>query len=388
MALRLSGTAYLLDSTTFMSYNQTYTAAGWVLPKNLDAGSFRTIFTIANNSTGEQDSVSFQDNHLEMEQWADGNYSFSPVGTTALSVDTWYHIAIVRGGFPDGTLTIYLNGSVELTDIVGINSRGAPDRMVFGAWRDLGSQLDARLFGWKLWSAALSPAELVAESKTVLPRRTANLFDAYPFIEVGRYEGIYGHRGLSNNGIITREANVPSVAWGRDVIWVPIRAGTSNKTVAVGGSVTPIGSPSKQVSKSFVGLSTPSGAFAQLRLKLIALIGSCVPQGDAIAFTVGQNSTIGTCTPSGTVSLLKVGTTKLVSLVANCVPNGFITQRTVGKKLLGNSAPSGTLSASKIVTQLVSIAGSVTASGAVNIAKFTRLAGEGFLTWLRHRKRS
>jgi hypothetical protein len=108
---------YAESSPNFELSSGDFTVEAWIYPTTI-AGAERGIFGIG---TTDPDSnlVRIQASTSKLQFWLGGSNSGGPgAGTktgiitcsTALSLNTWYHIALVRSGSATNNVKLYLNG--------------------------------------------------------------------------------------------------------------------------------------------------------------------------------------------------------------------------------------------------------------------------------------
>jgi len=111
---------YAASSTNFELGSSDFTVEAWIYPTTI-TGSERGIFGIG---TTDPDSnlVRIQASSSKLQFWLGGSNSGGPgAGTktgiitcgTALSLNTWYHIALVRSGSATNNVKLYLNGVAD-----------------------------------------------------------------------------------------------------------------------------------------------------------------------------------------------------------------------------------------------------------------------------------
>lgn len=96
---------------------------------------------------------------------------------SALTVGTWYHLALVCSGVGAGNLKAYLNGVLDIT-AAGASGPGAGKLWVGNSV--FSEFLNGSAAAVKIYSASLTAAEVAQEMRQILPVRTANLNGWYP----------------------------------------------------------------------------------------------------------------------------------------------------------------------------------------------------------------
>ena len=111
---------YSASSPNFQLSSGDFTIECWVYP-TLITGSERGIFGIGTTDP-DSNMVRIQANSSKLQFWLGGSNSSGPGAgtktgiitcTTALSLNTWYHIALVRSGSATNNVKLYLNGTLD-----------------------------------------------------------------------------------------------------------------------------------------------------------------------------------------------------------------------------------------------------------------------------------
>jgi hypothetical protein len=118
LSASLNGTSqYLSASDAAFTFTGDFTVEGWYRPSSVT--SLRTLFTIGAPTAAAGALVVYSSaGTLQAQPYGGGNTTFS--GAT-MSVNTWYHIALVRSG---STIRLYFNGTANATTITNSNSIG------------------------------------------------------------------------------------------------------------------------------------------------------------------------------------------------------------------------------------------------------------------------
>jgi len=118
LSASLNGSSqYLSASNAAFTFAGDFTVEGWYRPTSVT--SLRTLFTIGAPTAGTGALVVYSSSGtLQAQPYGGGNTTFS--GAT-MSVNTWYHIALVRSG---STIKLYVNGTANATTITNSSSIG------------------------------------------------------------------------------------------------------------------------------------------------------------------------------------------------------------------------------------------------------------------------
>lgn len=161
----------------------------------------------------------------------DGAVEFT---STNLTVGTWYHLTLtLSSDASGGAFVAYLNGALSMN---GNTSAADSGTTMYVANDAYGEWLNGNVAHVKLWSAALSAAEVQQEMYTVVPARSDNLVGWYPLdthTDVSDWSG--GGSNWTANGTLTTEDN-PPVSWGGAIVFAPAvpASGPASQNAGVG----------------------------------------------------------------------------------------------------------------------------------------------------------
>jgi hypothetical protein len=165
MAVRIDASGDSLQRTANLPTSGAWSACCWWYYV-ATSGSYAAIVALENGGTYQ-----FFGN-------AGGNFGVevSGIGGTAFStnptVSNWYFMAVISNGTNVIGYKRTLAGVWETASATA--NSFTPATLTFG--NDISSEYnDCRLAGIKVWSAALSAAEINQEAETLRPQRTANL---------------------------------------------------------------------------------------------------------------------------------------------------------------------------------------------------------------------
>lgn len=179
-ALSFDGTSAYVETpaATVFDINSDYTVIGYVNPT--DAGHKAVIWS-AGSGAANYDALLVRTGQTNLE-WqtlvADTEVLSKSCAFAGFGV--WQQVAIRRSG---NTIAPFVDGALAVTAWVGdITGRAAASRLALGA-QSLGAVPDSfyagATLGLKVWSAALSDAEIAAEVGHLLPVRTADVWGSY-----------------------------------------------------------------------------------------------------------------------------------------------------------------------------------------------------------------
>lgn len=133
---------------------------------------------------------------------------------SALSLNTWYHIAVVNASGAAAARTVYLNGTLDIS-----TTGDQPVSDFYVGNSNNSDWCDCDLAAVKVYTAALSQAEIQREMQTHMSARRANLFAAWPFASFESAVHDFSGNGRTidtqggNPGTTTTVG--PPIAWGR-----------------------------------------------------------------------------------------------------------------------------------------------------------------------------
>jgi len=211
-------TASLFDS------NAAYTWCAWIYP-TLVNGAYHMIFTIGEGTdTQDVDVLSISNgNTLMIQSYKGATGSTQVVGTP--SANTWYFVAVVRSAA--NAIVCYLNTSVSPTLTTDVTGRIAPDTLRLGNAKNANTvELNGRMAHAKLWTRALSAAELVNEARLIRPVHPASPWAWWPLLAGDRTRDWSGNgHTLTEVGTLADAAD-PGIPFGaaQHVLYNPAAA--------------------------------------------------------------------------------------------------------------------------------------------------------------------
>lgn len=213
MAVRFDNVADSLARTSdLLNYNSTYTFMFWVYLAS-DTNAFSTFFEISQGGYAPSDWIGTDSNGTTLQLYCQGAGGTSgTVNGSALSINTWYHITIVRES--QTSFKAYVNGVLDITNTADMTGRTAATEMRFASIAS-GDRGDIRVFDTKAWSTVLSVPEIFAEMQNIQLQRFDSVYgwwvhNAGSGERVDDYSG--NGRDWTEAGTLTDEDNAP-VAW-------------------------------------------------------------------------------------------------------------------------------------------------------------------------------
>jgi concanavalin A-like lectin/glucanase superfamily protein len=359
MALRASGTSQYGIRTAGGFFPLTaFTACFWInleTDKNASGAAFGLrlnsdyIYYYNPNSDGQTYGWEVSVNGVQLD-------------LTALTLNTWYFVALSKSGNGAGQATAYKRTASQstLTSVSGDFNLGVTptEETVLGNGFDTtNGYFPGRIAGLKQWSVALTADELLAESQQILPVRYADLHSFRPFHANAVAGAVidYGGAGrsLTANGALS-VADGPPVAWrqGRRSIFLPQAAG-GGATVDLDGLVG--------------GRASAQGALSIVR----ALSGKAAGQGRIVAPASALRPLAGNVAGRGRASGGTSIARALVGRVAGCssVQGAAGALRSLGSAIAGRSNVIAGIGTSAVVALTGWITGRSSVQGALSIAR-------------------
>lgn len=232
MAIALSGTNQGMTRTTSLhDYNAAYTVGFWWF--HTASGVNDNVWAQSSGSDTNVDDWRVSSGDLwgiRARAGGTGNYvddSYSP------ATSTWFYGGIVRSSVTNLTAYLFDAGGAEVsspTATQSVTGRTASNELNIGHKR-LSNDWTGRVHCIKIWTAALTSAELVREMWRVRPVRFANLVSWTPTINAATAtRDIFGGLSWTNDGTPT-DAAPPPISWGMPATQVGVTI-----TVAAGGA--------------------------------------------------------------------------------------------------------------------------------------------------------
>lgn len=361
MAIRCDAAGDGLTRTTNLPSISAWTMMGWFYFVSAPgAATWNTPFMIGINAGGGAwFGLQIEGASPVFDIWANGG---DAVGSTVLSLNTWYHLALT---FDGNDLIAYLNGVQEAVFTTGGTGTVTSQVMKFGHDVETPDEhIDGRMMAIKVWGATLTAAEVLQEMQTILPKRLANLNTFSPCFP-GSGERARDLSGVGGNwtedGTLTDEAPAP-ISWGASRRRIKFKPSSGTLYFqSCSGGITPSGTLSKQTNRPLTGGITPAGALVKQTIRATA--GAITPAG--VLLKQLTRALTGGVTPTGALV-----SQKQKALSGSISPTGAISKSTQ-RPLSGSMTPSGTVARS---TQR-SLSGGVTPSGTLSRLTSRLLSG-------------
>jgi hypothetical protein len=240
MSVRFDNSTDFFSRTASLPSQATLTTMAWINQAVLTgAGGFNLgdWFAIAGAVDGEYHSVGIQTSGGNGLVYVETNYNDvdSSDAGSAISLDTWSHVAFVHSG---NDIVVYLDGVVDAS----FTKSGSftATRFFIGS-SHFSNAFNGRIASFLIYEAALSDAEIQQQLRQIAPVRLANLWAWYPMADKAvadcaiDYSG--NGRNLTINGALTIEDGPP----------IPWKQG-SRRTFILSGAPSQIARPDGDVS--------------------------------------------------------------------------------------------------------------------------------------------
>ncbi|HXF44873.1 MAG TPA: hypothetical protein VNK91_02025 [Burkholderiaceae bacterium] len=214
MAARFDNTAdFLSRATDLPNHNAAYTWMGLV---NLTANvAWDCCFSIGtNDTTNTNDGAYVRDNSANIAIYVNG-----AVGTRAaltFGTATWRWVVARRNSATSIIMRVYDLGAAtfaaEASNTTDVSARAAANAMRIGhqVKSNSNDRIDGRMAYSKLWTVALTDAQILREIRRFTPWVRENLYGAWPILTGLRTRDWSGRgRHLTENGTLTDEQGPP-----------------------------------------------------------------------------------------------------------------------------------------------------------------------------------
>lgn len=273
MALRFNVNSEYLSRNSGVPSSTTFTIAAWVyIVSDLGAGVAQGLFWLGGSVS--TDSIFLLWNDSGSGAMSGGVYKASPFGidiatpASRPAVGTWAYVVMRRSGTASNTFSVSwaaIGATSFTTGTAALIAGTTPgtlsvDTMRVGTTDSTSDAADARYAGIKVWDAALTDTELLAEMQQYLPVRIANLHLFSPCVHTAAADCLFDFgssaRSWTANGTHSVEDG-PPIPWGGS----PLRVGPINNVttpISALATTTPVASLSRAMIWVISALRTTS----------------------------------------------------------------------------------------------------------------------------------
>jgi len=335
MALIVSATVWAHRSASAPDYNAAHTVAFWFKRTGpLSPG----VFVVGNGLFSQEDLVEGATN--DVFPVAVGN-GFNLGAATTLTNAVWYFVAARRTSAD--TWELWRGDETNAAVLVGtathnISSRGAASYIVVGARSTSGSQANpnAQYHGLRMWTAALSGAEIEAERLFTNAQRTANLWAQVSFVADGNdtsgnsrdftlagtpsytagpridlvdppgWAAITGYAPLAD-AVVLREFVSPAETIAALAFWGASTPGQAAGASAGSSTASAAGASGATGTASAAGAAAVAGIGAALSATAGASSGTATAAATGAATRAGAGDSAGAATVAGVGAALGIG---------------------------------------------------------------------------------
>lgn len=176
MAIRTDASGEQVSRLTSLPGITSFTMMGWFQIVT-DRNVFTAFMCYGASGNGFLYETQTQSDGTSLAGW-NGITTFNG---SALSVGTWYHLAMTVAGTGAGQFLIYLNGVLDITADGNVTN---PNEKIYYGNSDSNEWLNGKFAAGKIYSAVLTANEINQEMRQYLPVRTANLNTFCPFLTI------------------------------------------------------------------------------------------------------------------------------------------------------------------------------------------------------------
>lgn len=179
MAIVFDASGDYLNRTSgaVIDHNAAYTVAGWIKVTVNNDTKHNVFYIDAGSTFANYDRIKLDwfNGAAGLQVVNGGTDSGQQFGSTSLTQNTYFHLAMVRESTT--SLKLYVNGSLEVTVTTSVASRSSATRMSMGALAE-GSEPSTGLVtaAWNAWSRALGSSEITAQMAQAAPTDATSLF--------------------------------------------------------------------------------------------------------------------------------------------------------------------------------------------------------------------
>lgn len=346
-------------SSGLWDYNSAYTMAAWVYISTDRGVNYQSIF--CRYGGGSQMDQVYIDNSGEIATFIANSASTDTTGAS-ITAGTWYYIACVREN--NASFKVYIDGSSTATiaDTRSVSGRTDAAPKFDLSTNDYSEWYNGRMAFCRVWTAALSNAEINAEMDSTSAVKTSSLWGDWP-LQADDDDDSGNARHFTTSGTVTYSEAGPDIGGGgtaytQSVAGTLTTAGALAKRAAKrpAGTLTTAGVLAKRTSKSLAGSLTTAGVLAKRTSKSLA--GSLTTAG-AIVRSAAK-SLAGTLTAAGgLVANYVSGSATFSQVVGGTLTTAGTLAKRTSKSLAGTLATAGSIS--RAISKLLS--GTLTTAG-------------------------
>ena len=172
--IRQTDTDNYLSPASTLDANADYTLMGWFRFATFGGGLTTTVpVLITNDDDSRYDLSSLSSGYRDVEALTPDDYA-DDSDTSTPPLDTWIHVAMVRGG---ADLSLWLDGVETFTATLDVSAAAPATKLAIGGWPDYdGYSVLGDLAACRAWSAALSGTEIAAEMASATAVRSSALW--------------------------------------------------------------------------------------------------------------------------------------------------------------------------------------------------------------------
>ena len=222
MATLFNATAETFGRTANLPSISSFTVMGWIYLVS-DVNNQVGMFRFGNSGPDLNYELVTLSDGTTLSTW-NGAVGASSVSGSALSLATWYHVAITVSGTGAGQFLAYLNGVLDITN----NGDATNTAVQLDISQDIGSSKNIRIAAVKVWSAALSATDIISEMRQYAPVRWSDLNAWYPMLNAATDNNDFS--GNANNLTITNGS--PTTAEGPPLPWMRYKNRKASFTTA------------------------------------------------------------------------------------------------------------------------------------------------------------
>jgi hypothetical protein len=197
-------------SSGLWDYNAAYTFAAWVYISTDRATNYQSIF--CRYGSGSMMDQVYVDASMRIATFISNSASTDTTGAT-LTTGTWYYVACVRES--NASFKVYIDGSATATiaDTRSVSGRTDVTPLLDISTNAYTEWYNGRMAFTRLWTVALSNAEINAEMDSLTAVKTASLWGDWP-LQTDDDDDSGNARHFTTAGTVTYSEAGPDIASG------------------------------------------------------------------------------------------------------------------------------------------------------------------------------